>query len=48
MSRSLKLGGIQIIVGISLIQMYAKCGSLEGARRFNKMPSHDVVTWNVH
>jgi hypothetical protein len=28
--------------------MYAKCGSLEDARGFNKMPSCDVVTWNVH
>ncbi len=37
-----------VIVGISLIQMYAKCGSLEDARGFNKMPSCDVVTWNVH
>ncbi len=28
--------------------MYAKCGSIEDAHRvFNKMLSHDVVTWNV-
>jgi len=28
--------------------MYAKCGSIEDACKvFNKMPSHDVVTWNA-
>jgi pentatricopeptide repeat protein len=28
--------------------MYAKCGSMEEAWRvFNKMPSHDVVSWNT-
>jgi pentatricopeptide repeat protein len=27
---------------------YAKCGSIENARRvFNKMPSQNVVTWNA-
>ncbi len=31
----------------SLIDMYAKCGSTEEALRvFNKMPSHDAVSWN--
>jgi pentatricopeptide repeat protein len=31
--------------GSSLVDMYAKCGSLEDAWRvFNKMPSQDVVT----
>ncbi len=31
----------------SLIDMYAKCGSLEDAWSvFNTMCSHDVVTWN--
>jgi pentatricopeptide repeat protein len=31
--------------GSSLVDMYAKCGSLEDAWRvFNKMPSRDVVT----
>ncbi|CAM6051442.1 unnamed protein product, partial [Sphagnum compactum] len=34
--------------GNSLIDMYAKCGSLEDALKvFNKMPSRDVVTWNA-
>jgi pentatricopeptide repeat protein len=28
--------------------MYAKCGSMQDAWRvFNKMPSHDVVSWNA-
>jgi pentatricopeptide repeat protein len=32
----------------SLIDMYAKCGSMEEALRvFNKMSSHDTVSWNV-
>ncbi|CAK9213865.1 unnamed protein product [Sphagnum troendelagicum] len=36
-----------VFVGSSLVDMYAKCGSMEDAQRvFNKMPSHDVVTWN--
>ncbi len=31
-----------------LIDMYAKCGSIEEAWRvFNKMPSQDVATWNA-
>jgi pentatricopeptide repeat protein len=35
-------------VGCSLVDMYAKCGSMEDAHRvFNKMPSRDVVTWNA-
>jgi pentatricopeptide repeat protein len=34
--------------GSSLVDMYAKCGSLEDAWRvFNKMPSWDVVTWSA-
>jgi pentatricopeptide repeat protein len=36
-----------IYVCNSLIDMYAKCGSLEDACSvFNTMRSHDVVTWN--
>ncbi|CAM6054309.1 unnamed protein product [Sphagnum tenellum] len=32
----------------SLVDMYAKCGSIEDAWRvFNKMPSRDVVTWTT-
>jgi pentatricopeptide repeat protein len=37
-----------VFVGCSLIDMYAKCGSMDDAQRvFSKMPSHDVVTWNA-
>ncbi len=37
-----------LIVGNSLVNMYAKCGSMEDAGRvFNKMPSRDVVSWNA-
>ncbi len=37
-----------VFVGCSLIDMYAKCGSVNDAQRvFSKMPSHDVVTWNA-
>ncbi|CAM6038741.1 unnamed protein product [Sphagnum compactum] len=37
-----------VFVGNSLIDMYAKCGSMEDAQRvFNKMPSRNVVTWNA-
>jgi pentatricopeptide repeat protein len=35
-------------VGCSLVDMYAKCGSMEDAQRvFNKMSSRDAVTWNA-
>ncbi len=37
-----------VFVGNSLVDMYAKCGSIEDAWRvFNKMPSRNVVTWNA-
>jgi len=37
-----------VYVGSSLVDMYAKCGSIEDAWRvFNKMPSRDVVTWTA-
>jgi pentatricopeptide repeat protein len=37
-----------VFVGSSLVDMYAKCGSMEDAQRvFNKMPSRDVVTWTA-
>jgi pentatricopeptide repeat protein len=36
------------VVGNILIDMYAKCGSIEDVKRvFNKLPSRDVVSWNV-
>ncbi|CAK9866409.1 unnamed protein product, partial [Sphagnum jensenii] len=35
-------------VANSLVDMYAKCGSIEDALRvFNKMSFHDVVSWNA-
>jgi len=35
-------------VGNCLVDMYAECGSMEDAWRvFNKMPLHDVVSWNA-
>jgi pentatricopeptide repeat protein len=37
-----------ILVGTSLVDMYAKCGSIEDAQRvFDKMPSQNVVTWTA-
>jgi pentatricopeptide repeat protein len=36
------------IVGSNLVDRYAKCGSMEEAWKvFNKMPLHDVVSWNA-
>eukprot|EP01018_Ginkgo_biloba_P019231 Gb_39402 [translate_table: standard] len=38
----------ELCVGNSLIDIYAKCGSLEIAQKvFDKMSNRDVVTWNV-
>jgi pentatricopeptide repeat protein len=37
-----------IFVANSLIDMYAKCGSIEDAEKvFNNMPTHDLVSWNA-
>ncbi|CAK9252120.1 unnamed protein product, partial [Sphagnum jensenii] len=37
-----------VFVGSSLVDMYAKCGSMEDAERvFNKMLSQDVVIWTT-
>eukprot|EP01018_Ginkgo_biloba_P018799 Gb_11545 [translate_table: standard] len=37
-----------IIVGNSLLAMYAKCGAIEIARQiFDKMPARDVVSWST-
>ncbi len=39
---------LDVFVGNSLVDMYAKCGSMEDARSvFNKMPSRNVVTWTA-
>jgi pentatricopeptide repeat protein len=37
-----------VYLGSSLINMYAKCGSIEDAWRVsNRMPTHDVVVWSA-
>ena len=37
-----------VSLDISLIEMYAKCGSLEKAQpMFNQLPSKDVIMWNA-
>ncbi len=37
-----------VFVGSSLVDMYAKCGSIEDAWTvFNKLPTRDVVSWNA-
>jgi pentatricopeptide repeat protein len=39
---------VDVFVGSSLVDMYAKCGHMEDALRvFNKMPSRDVVMWSA-
>ncbi|XP_057837821.2 pentatricopeptide repeat-containing protein At3g16610-like [Cryptomeria japonica] len=36
------------IVGNALIDMYAKCGSIDRARElFDRMPQRDVISWNA-
>ncbi len=40
--------GCDFFMGSSLVDMYAKCGSIEDAwRMFNKIPSQNVVTWTI-
>jgi pentatricopeptide repeat protein len=39
---------LDVFVGNSLVDMYAKCGSMEDAWSvFNKMPSGNVVNWTA-
>ncbi|KAH9537908.1 hypothetical protein CY35_16G076900 [Sphagnum magellanicum] len=39
---------LDVFVGNSLVDMHAKCGSIEETSKvFHKMPSQDVVTWNA-
>jgi pentatricopeptide repeat protein len=46
--RRLELDEIQMSVWTGLVDMYAKCGSMEDAWRvFNKLPSCNVVTWKA-
>jgi pentatricopeptide repeat protein len=47
MSKSFKMVMSQIM-GNGLVDMYAKCGSMEEVWKvFNKMPLHDVASWNA-
>ncbi|XP_057827674.2 pentatricopeptide repeat-containing protein At4g21065 [Cryptomeria japonica] len=45
----LKTGyALNVNVANSLVTMYSKCGSIEGARHmFEKMPEREVVSWNA-
>eukprot|EP01018_Ginkgo_biloba_P019393 Gb_22805 [translate_table: standard] len=37
-----------VFVGSAIVDMYAKCGCIEDARRmFHKMPKRNLVTWNT-
>ncbi len=37
-----------VVLENTMVDMYAKCGSIEDAWRvFNKMPAQDVVSWTV-
>ncbi|XP_057840012.2 putative pentatricopeptide repeat-containing protein At1g68930 [Cryptomeria japonica] len=39
---------LYVCVGNALVNMYAKCGRIDDARRvFDRMPERDVVSWNV-
>ncbi|KAL5702630.1 hypothetical protein ACHQM5_027825 [Ranunculus cassubicifolius] len=39
---------MSVSIGTSLVDMYAKCGSIDKARQvFNEMPQRDVWSWNV-
>ncbi|XP_057850517.2 pentatricopeptide repeat-containing protein At3g24000, mitochondrial-like [Cryptomeria japonica] len=47
--QSIMEGGFlsDIIVGNALVDMYAKCGSIDKARElFDRMPQRDVILWN--
>ena len=46
----IRRGGFEldVRVGTALLKMYAKCGSIEAARRtFDKLGSRDVISWTV-
>ncbi len=48
MNNSCKVGVTDVFRCNRLVDMYAKCGSIEEAWRvFNKMPSQNVITWNA-
>ncbi|XP_057834772.1 pentatricopeptide repeat-containing protein At5g39350-like [Cryptomeria japonica] len=40
--------GLDIIVGNALLDMYAKCGSIDKAHElFGRMPQRDAISWNT-
>lgn len=40
--------GSDIYIGSSLVDMYAKCGSIENARQaFDRMPRQDLISWTA-
>ncbi len=42
------MGEVVVFVGCSMVDMYAKCGSIQDAQGvFSKMPSQDVNTWTA-
>ncbi|XP_057815875.1 pentatricopeptide repeat-containing protein At3g24000, mitochondrial-like [Cryptomeria japonica] len=48
--QSIREGGFlsDVVVASALVDMYAKCGSIEKARElFDKMPLRNVVSWNA-
>jgi len=46
--RLIQVGVSLMSVKISLVDMYAKCWSIEDVRKvFNKMPSQNVVAWTT-
>jgi hypothetical protein len=47
-SRSLSGWDSDVFVGSSLVDMYAKCGSMEDDQRvFNNMPPHHLGMWSL-
>lgn len=40
--------GVDVFIWNNVVDMYAKCGSIEDARRvFDRMPKHNVFSWTV-
>ncbi|XP_020518601.1 pentatricopeptide repeat-containing protein At5g66520-like [Amborella trichopoda] len=40
--------GIDVILGTALVDMYAKCGCIDAARKvFDKMPERNLVSWTA-
>ncbi|XP_057837809.2 pentatricopeptide repeat-containing protein At1g11290, chloroplastic-like [Cryptomeria japonica] len=48
--QSIMVGGIlsDVVVATALVDMYAKCGSIDKARElFDRMPQRDIIAWNA-